>query len=107
MPAPELRAGGASLQALWKRTPAARETGLHYAQLLEAEGERELALEANERCLTLDRQCGEAWARKRHVCFSREATAEHRDALKAATHAVALEAGGVDGIFLKAELSGA
>ena len=33
-----------------------------------------------------------------------EKNGHQRDALKAATHAVALEAGGVDGIFLKAEL---
>jgi hypothetical protein len=28
---------------------------LHYAQLFEVEGEEDVALEANERCLTLDR----------------------------------------------------
>ncbi|MEC8399508.1 MAG: hypothetical protein VXZ34_07970, partial [Candidatus Thermoplasmatota archaeon] len=53
----------AILQAL-EEDPSRSGDWLHYAQLLEAEGEHELALEANERCLTLDRQCGEAWALK-------------------------------------------
>ena len=51
----------AILQAL-EEDPSRSGDWLHYAQLLEAEGEPELALEANERCLTLDRQSGEAWA---------------------------------------------
>lgn len=75
---------------------------LTYAQLLEAEGEQDLALEANERCLTLDRQCGEAWALKARVLATKQGF--ERDALKAATHAVALDAGGVDAIMLKSEL---
>ena len=91
----------AILQAL-EEDPSRSGDCLHYAQLLEAEGEHELALEANERCLTLDRQCGEAWALKARLLA--EKNGHQRDALKAATHAVALEAGGVDGIFLKAEL---
>ena len=53
----------AILQAL-EEDPSRSADWLHYAQLLEDEGERELALEANERCLTLDRQNGEAWASK-------------------------------------------
>ena len=69
---------------------------------MEAEGEKELALEANERCLTLDRQCGEAWALKARLLAEKQG--HDRDALKAATHAVALDAGGVDAVFLKAEL---
>jgi len=75
---------------------------LQYATLLEAEGELNLALEANERCLSLDRQCGEAWALKARLCSVRNG--QERDALKAATHAVALGAGGVDTLFLKAHL---
>ncbi|MGB0378340.1 MAG: hypothetical protein ACPGGE_05900, partial [Poseidonia sp.] len=51
----------AILQAL-EEDPSRSGDWLHYAQLLEAEGEPDLALEANERCLTLDRQSGEAWA---------------------------------------------
>ncbi|MGB1679067.1 MAG: tetratricopeptide repeat protein [Poseidonia sp.] len=88
-------------QAL-EKDPDRSEDWLTYAQLLEAEEEHELALEANERCLTLDRQCGEAWALKARL-LSRKQGYE-RDALKAVTHAVALDAGGVDSIFLKSEL---
>ena len=88
-------------QAL-EKDPSRSEDWQHYAQLLEAEGEFELALEANERCLTLDRQCGEAWALKARLLAMKQG--HERDALKAVTHAVALDAGGVDTIFLKAEL---
>lgn len=91
----------AILQAL-EEDPSRSEDWLHYAQLLEAEGEHELALEANERCLTLDRQCGDAWALKARLLAEKQN--HERDALKAATHAVALGAGGVDAVFLKAEL---
>ena len=78
------------------------EDWLQYATLLEAEGEHNLALEANERCLSLDRQSGEAWALKARITSMRKG--HERDALKAATHAVALDAGGVDTLFLKANL---
>lgn len=91
----------AILQAL-EEDPSRSADWLHYAQLLEAEGEHEVALEANERCLTLDRQCGEAWALKARLLAKRQG--HERDALKAVTHAVALDAGGVDAVFLKAEL---
>ena len=82
--------------------PSRSEDWLHYAQLLEAEEEFSLALEANERCLTLNRQSGEAWALKARILSMKRG--HERDALKASTHAVALNAGGVDAIFLKAEL---
>ena len=91
----------AILQAL-EEDPSRSADWLHYAQLLEDEGERELALEANERCLTLDRQNGEAWALKARLLADKHGHA--REALKAATHAVALDAGGVDTVFLKSEL---
>lgn len=82
--------------------PSRHEDWLSYALLLEADGEPTLALEANERCLTLERQCGEAWALKARLLAG--GNGNDRDALKAATHAVALNAGGVDAIFLKSEL---
>ena len=91
----------AILQAL-EEDPNRSDDWLHYAQLLEDEGEFEVALEANERCLTLDRQNGEAWALKARLLSKKQGHV--REALKAATHAVALEAGGVDAIFLKSEL---
>ncbi|MDG1539436.1 MAG: tetratricopeptide repeat protein [Candidatus Poseidonia sp.] len=88
-------------QAL-EEDPSRHEDWLSYALLLEADGELTLALEANERCLTLERQCGEAWALKARLLAG--GNGNERDALKAATHAVALDAGGVDTIFLKSEL---
>ncbi len=88
-------------QAL-EEDPSCHEDWLSYALLLEADGELTLALEANERCLTLERQCGEAWALKARLLAG--GNGNERDALKAATHAVALDAGGVDTIFLKSEL---
>lgn len=88
-------------QAL-EEDPSRHEDWLSYALLLEADGELTLALEANERCLTLERQCGEAWALKARLLAG--GNGNERDALKAATHAVALEAGGVNTIFLKSEL---
>jgi tetratricopeptide (TPR) repeat protein len=91
----------AIMQAL-DEDPSRSADWLQYAQLLEAEGEDDLALEANERCLTLDRQSGEAWALKARLLAKRQG--HERDALKAVTHAVALDAGGVDAVFLKAEL---
>ena len=61
--------------------PSRSEDWLHYAQLLEAEEEFSLALEANERCLTLNRQSGEAWALKARILSMKRG--HERDALKA------------------------
>ena len=91
----------AIVQAL-EEDPSRDQDWLHYAQLLEADNEPQLALEANEQCLTLNRQCGEAWALKARLLAG--SSGKERESLKAATHAVALDAGGVDTIFLKAEL---
>ena len=75
---------------------------LSYAQLLNEEGEAGKAHQAVERCLELDRQSGEAWA------LLAELLAPHgnraKEALKAATHAVALDAGGTNLVFLKSNL---
>jgi tetratricopeptide (TPR) repeat protein len=75
---------------------------LSYAQLLNEEGEDGKAHQAVERCLELDRQSGEAWG------LLAQLLAPHnnrvKEALKAATHAVALDAGGTDLVFLKSNL---
>ena len=75
---------------------------LSYAQLLNEEGETGKAHQAVERCLELDRQSGEAWG------LLAQLLAPHgnrsKEALKAATHAVALDAGGTDLVFLKSDL---
>ena len=75
---------------------------LQYAQLLHEAEENERALEAVDSCLNLDRQIGEAWA-LRAVLLSVKHGRE-KEALKAATHAVALDCGGAQLIILKADL---
>ena len=75
---------------------------LQYAQLLHEAEENERALEAVDSCLNLDRQIGEAWA-LRAVLLSVKHGRE-KEALKAATHAVALDCGGAQLIVLKADL---
>lgn len=75
---------------------------LQYAQLLHESEENERALEAVDSCLNLDRQIGDAWA-LRAILLSVKHGRE-KEALKAATHAVALDCGGAQLIVLKADL---
>ena len=75
---------------------------LQYAQLLHEADETERALEAVDSCLNLDRQVGDAWA-LRAILLSTKSGRE-KEALKAATHAVALDCGGAELIVLKADL---
>ena len=75
---------------------------LQYAQLLHESEENERALEAVDSCLNLNRQIGDAWA-LRAILLSVKRGRE-QEALKAATHAVALECGGAQLIVLKADL---
>jgi len=75
---------------------------LSYANLLHQEGEAGKALEAANNCLDLDRQCGDAWALAAKLLAPK--SNRLKEALKAAVHAVALDAGGVDMILLKADL---
>lgn len=82
--------------------PSQSKDWLSYANLLFEENENSKALEAAEKCLELDRQCGDAWALKAKLLAPK--TNRLKDALKASIHAVALEAGGVDLILLKADL---
>ena len=82
--------------------PSQSKDWLSYANLLFEENENSKALEAAEKCLELDRQCGDAWALKAKLLAPK--TNRLKGALKASIHAVALEAGGVDLILLKADL---
>ena len=75
---------------------------LQYAQLLHEADETERALEAVDSCLNLDRQVGDAWA-LRAILLSTKSGRE-KEALKAATYAVALDCGGAELIVLKADL---
>ena len=75
---------------------------LQYAQLLHEADEAERALEAVDSCLNLDRQVGDAWALRAKLLSTR--SGREKEALKAATHAVALDCGGAELIVLKADL---
>jgi len=75
---------------------------LQYAQLLHEAGEAERALEAVDSCLNLDRQVGDAWALRAKLLSIK--SGREKEALKAATHAVALDCGGAELIVLKADL---
>ncbi len=75
---------------------------LQYAQLLYEAEENERALEAVDSCLNLDRQIGDAWALRAILLSVKQG--REKEALKAATHAVALDCGGAKLIVLKADL---
>ena len=82
--------------------PSQAKDWLSYATLLYQEGETSKALDAVDKCLELDRQSGDGWA----LCATILAPKQNRlkEALKAAIHAVALDAGGVELVLLKADL---
>ncbi len=75
---------------------------LQYAELLHEAEESERALEAVDQCLNLDRQIGDAWALRAILLSVKQG--REKEALKAATHAVALDCGGAKLIVLKADL---
>ena len=71
------------------------------AELLLAEKEPVKALESVDRCIELERQNGDAWALRAKLLAD---SPRVNEACKAATHAVALGAGGVELVILKADL---
>ena len=71
-------------------------------EILFALDEKGKALESVDRCLELDRQNGLAWAIRAKVLA--ESHGRFTEALKAAIHAVALDAGGTELIMLKSDL---
>ena len=73
-----------------------------YAQLLYDDGEHGKAQQAVERCLDIDRQNGDAWGLLAKLLAPMANRLE--EALKAAIHAVALDAGGTELVFLKSDL---
>ena len=75
---------------------------LQYGQLLHEAEEYERALEAVDSCLNLDRQIGDAWALRAILLTGKHG--REKEALKAATHAVALDCGGAELIVLKSDL---
>ena len=75
---------------------------LSYATLLHEEGEVSKALDSVNKSLDLDRQSGDAWALSATILAAKPNRL--KEALKAAIHAVALDAGGCDMLLLKADL---
>lgn len=71
-------------------------------EILFALEEKGKALESVDKCLELDRQNGKAWAIRAKVLS--ETHGQSSEALKAAIHAVALDAGGTELIMLKSDL---
>ena len=71
-------------------------------EILLAIGEQGKALESVDKCLEIDRQNGMAWAIRAKVLS--ESHGRSSEALKAAIHAVALDAGGTELIILKSDL---
>ncbi len=101
------RAGSRSeaLEAIEKALaddPGRSDDWCSYGQLLYDDGEHGKAQQAVERCLELDRQNGEAWGLLAKLLAPMANRLD--EALKAAIHAVALDAGGTELIFLKSDL---
>jgi tetratricopeptide (TPR) repeat protein len=71
-------------------------------EILFALNEKGKALESVDKCLELDRQNGMAWAIRAKVLT--ESHGRSSEALKAAIHAVALDAGGTELVMLKSDL---
>ena len=82
--------------------PSQAKDWLSYANLLYQDGETSKALDAVDKCLAIDRQSGGAWALSATILAPKQNRL--KDALKSAIHAVALDAGGVNLILLKADL---
>lgn len=71
-------------------------------EILFALEEKGKALESVDKCLEIDRQNGMAWAIRAKVLS--ESHGRSSEALKAAIHAVALDAGGTELVMLKSDL---
>ena len=91
-----------AIERALEEDPDQSEDWLSYANLLHQEGEIGKALEAANKCLDLNRQNGSAWSLTAKLLAPK--SNRLKEALKAAIHAVALDAGGVDMILLKADL---
>ena len=91
----------AEIEAALREDPSQPDDWVRRGELLEAT-DVDQALTSAESCLNIDRQHGEGWALKAR-CLARLPGRE-QEALKAATHAVALNAGGWTTVMLKADL---
>ncbi|MDP6870453.1 MAG: tetratricopeptide repeat protein [Candidatus Poseidoniaceae archaeon] len=91
-----------AIESALEEDPTRSDDWCRRGEILMALEEKGKALESVDRCLELDRQNGTAWAIRAQVLS--ESHGRSSEALKAAIHAVALDAGGTDLIMLKSDL---
>jgi len=91
-----------ALDSALEEDPTRSDDWCSRGEILFAMEEMGKALESVDKCLELDRQNGIAWAIRSKVLS--ESPGRSSEALKAAIHAVALDAGGTELIMLKSDL---
>ncbi len=91
-----------AIESALEEDPSRSDDWCARGEILYALDERGKALESVDKCLELDRQNGTAWAIRAKVLA--ESHGRSSEALKAAIHAVALDAGGTELVMLKSDL---
>ena len=91
-----------AIESALEEDPSRSEDWCARGEILFALEEKGKALESVDKCLELDRQNGMAWAVRAKVLS--ESHGRSSEALKAAIHAVALDAGGTELVMLKSDL---
>ena len=91
-----------AIESALEEDPSRSDDWCARGEILYALDEKGKALESVDRCLELDRQNGMAWAIRAKVLS--ESHGRSSEALKAAIHAVALDAGGTELVMLKSDL---
>ena len=91
-----------AIESALEEDPSRSDDWCARGEILYALDEKGKALESVDKCLELDRQNGMAWAIRAKVLA--ESHGRSSEALKAAIHAVALDAGGTELVMLKSDL---
>ena len=91
-----------AIESALEEDPSRSDDWCARGEILYALQEKGKALESIDKCLELDRQNGMAWAIRAKVLA--ESHGRSGEALKAAIHAVALDAGGTELVMLKSDL---
>ena len=91
-----------AIESALEEDPSRSDDWCARGEILFALDEKGKALESVDKCLELDRQNGMAWAIRAKVLT--ESHGRSSEALKAAIHAVALDAGGTELVMLKSDL---
>ena len=91
-----------SIESALEEDPSRSDDWCARGEILFTLDEKGKALESVDKCLEIDRQNGMAWAIRAKVLA--ESHGRSSEALKAAIHAVALDAGGTELIMLKSDL---